>query len=374
MKIAPSRNQTRIGGLILGLTVLLLSAWPGAGQPIVENPKIPLSPNAGRVLALKEVARMTDVPGKFLFGQPLEVFAGLDGSVYVQEYTQLLKFDADGKYVKNLLKRGQGPGEVADNLTDVVIRKDDVLLYSSNSLKLVRVDLNGKLLEDRNFAETPFSKLLGLYAGKYLFLKRERGGFPKVSGFFETILRPVIVPEDAAMVETPYPMAVTAAMHIGSRSVSVSSISRVMPVSAGDREVFLFHSPDYLIERVDLETGEVVGRFRRAYERVRYDAEEPKGYPAELIPKYHNDLCRLLWRGDKLWAVTSTFDAAKGVLVDVFSPEGKYLDNFYLPLLKIRRNNPQYYAPVAVYGKYLYFLEADEDDLVSLVKYEVVGK
>jgi len=371
---APLRNRGWVRGQALGLAVLLLWAWPAVARQIVENPKTPPSPNAGRILALKEVSRITDVPGKFLFAQPLEVFAGRDGSVYVQEYTQLLKFDSEGKFVRNLLKRGQGPGEVADNLTDVVVRKDDILLYSSNSLKLVRVDRDGKLLEDRSFAETPFSKLLGLYAGKYLFLKRERAAFPKVSGFFEANLQPVIVPEKGRMIETPYPMAVTEAVHFGSKGVSISSISRVMPVSAGDREVFLFHSPGYLIERVDLETGKVLGRFRREYERVRYDAEAPKGYPAELIPKYHNDLCRLLWRGDKLWAVTSTFDAAKGILVDVFNREGKYLDDFYLPLLKIRRNNPQYYAPMAVYGDFLYLLEADEDDFISLVKYEIKGE
>ena len=69
--------------------------------------------------------------------------------------------------------------------------------------------------------------------------------------------------------------------------------------------------------------------------------------------------------------MTSTFDAIKGILVDVFSREGKYLDNFYLPLFKIRRNNPQYYAPMAIHGDSLSLLEADENDLIYLVKYEI---
>ena len=60
--------------------------------------------------------------------------------------------------------------------------------------------------------------------------------------------------------------------------------------------------------------------------------------------------------------------------MDVFSREGQYLDNFYLPLLKIRRNNPQYYAQMAIAGNFLYLLEADEDDLISLIKYEIVGE
>ncbi len=44
-----------------------------------------------------------------------------------------------------------------------------------------------------------------------------------------------------------------------------------------------------------------------------------------------------------------------------------------LPLFKIRRNNPQLYAPMAIFGNFLYVLEADEDDLISLIKYEIVG-
>ncbi|MGZ5515535.1 MAG: hypothetical protein ACXW2O_10905, partial [Candidatus Aminicenantales bacterium] len=117
-----------------------------------------------------------------------------------------------------------------------------------------------------------------------------------------------------------------------------------------------------------------VRSFRREYDRVKYEVKAPPGYPAELIPKFHNDLCRLLWRNDRLWAVTSTFDPKKGILVDVFNREGRYLDNFYLPLFKIRKNNPQYYAPMAIWGNYLYLLEADEDDIISLVKYEIDGE
>ena len=86
------------------------------------------------------------------------------------------------------------------------------------------------------------------------------------------------------------------------------------------------------------------------------------------------DLCRLLCHKGNRWAVTSTFDRNKGILVDVFSREGQYLDNFYLPILKIRRDNPQYYAPMAVWENFLHLLEADEDDVISLIKYEIVGE
>ncbi len=361
-----------INGLLLALAVVVVAS-PEPSPQVVENPKKPPAPNAGRVVPLEEVARITDEAGKFFFVQPLAVFASEDGSVYVQEYKQFLKFDAAGKYLGNLLKRGEGPGEFNDNLTDVIVRAEDILFYSSNNLKFVRIDHDGNLLEDRRFAKTPFMNLLGLCGGKFFFLKFERGEFPRVNGIYENNLRLMIVSDTGEAAETPHLMPVTSARHFRTRSVSSATISRATAEWVGDRDVFLFHSPEYLIKHLDLATGEVRA-FRRVYDRVKYEFKAPKGYPEELIPKYHNDLCRLLWRNGKLWAVTSTFDPRKGILVDVFSREGEYLDNFYLPLFKIRRNNPQYYAPMAIHGDFLYLLEADEVDLISLVKYKIVGE
>jgi len=368
---------SKIGRIIVassaGLAVILIATLAASPQ-IVENPKKPLSPNAGRVVTLKEVARTTDESGKFFFVQPFAIFAGEDGSIYVQEYKQFLKFDANGRYLGNLLKRGEGPGEFNDNLTDVIVRKDDILLCSSNNLKVVRVDLNGNLLEDRRLAQTPFMNLLGFRGGRYFLLIWERKNFPRVSGIYENSFRLVIMPEKGEMVETPYLMPMTEARRFGPRSVSSSAISRLTAEWVGDRDVFLFHSPEYLIKHLDLETGEIVHSFRRDYDRVKYEHKASKDYPEELIPKFHNDLCRLLWRNGRLWAVTSTFDPKKGILVDVFSREGKYLDNFYLPLFKIRKNNPQYSAPMAIHADFLYVLEADENDLITLVKYEIGEK
>lgn len=353
------------------LTVLIIAA-PAAAQ-IIENPKQPPAPNAGRIVQLKEVARITDQPGKFLFVEPIALFAGEDGAVYVQEFNQFLKFDAAGRFVGNLLKRGDGPGELSANLTDVIVRKDDILFYSSNNLRFIRTDLNGKLLEDRTFAQHLFGNLLGVRGGKYFFLKPEFSGSPRVSGIYESARRVVNVTAQGVVTETPDVIRMSEAWLLQSRGV-VMAISRLSATWVGDRDVFLFHSPDYLVEHLDLETGRIDRKFRRRYDRVKYEVIPARGHRAELLPTFHNDLCALLWRSDKLWAVTSTFDPKKGILVDVFSRDGTYLDNFYLPLSRVKRNNPQYYAPMAVHGNFLYVLEPDENDVISLAKYEIAGK
>jgi len=355
---------------------LILSVAAAVPFPqVIENPKDPPSSNAGRIVPLKEVARITDEKGRFFFVQPFNVLTGYDGSVYVQEFNQLLKFNAQGKFVKNMLKRGEGPGELNGNLTDVIVGDAEVLLYSSNVYKILRLDLDGKLLGETKFV-TGFSSLLGYRGGRYVVMKHERKDIPRANRIIEQDYRLTLIADNGNTVNTPFVLPLTNTQYFRtSGGRSISSISRFMPLPVDDRLVFLFHSPEYLIRVIDLEKGEVALSFRRKYERVNYEFTLPKNAPADYpVPKYHNDLCRLLWHNGRLWAVTSTFDPEKGILVDVFSREGRYLDNFYLPLFKIRKNNPQYYAPMAIHGDFLYLLEADEDDLISLIKYEIGGK
>lgn len=359
--------------VICGL-VLFLAAF-GLAQQVIDNPEKPPSPQAGRVIRLKEIARISEEPGKFFFEQPWDLFAGPDGSIYIQEPKKFYKFDADCRFIKNLLKWGEGPGELSGNLTDVLVRDKDLLLYSSNVYKLLRLDFDGKLLGETRFV-AGFGRLLGYQGGRYAVMRFERKDIPRINGIVEQDYRLAFIAGDGDIVNTPHVLPLTNAQFsrtIGGRSTGgSSSISRFMPLPVDDRFVFLFHTPEYLIRVIDLEKGAVALSFRREYERVEYAHAVPKNMPDYPSPEYHNDLCRLLWHNGRLWAVTSTFDKNKGILVDVFSREGQYLDNFYLPLLKIRRNNPQYYFPMAVWGDLLYVLEADEDDLISLVKYEIV--
>jgi hypothetical protein len=362
-------RKAAICGLVFSLTAI------GIAQQVIDNPEKPPSPQAGRVIRLKEVARVSEEPGKFFFEQPWDLFAGRDGSIYVQEPRKLYKFDTDCKFVRNLLKWGEGPGELSGNLTDVLVRDSEILLYSSNVYKLLRLDLDGKLLEETRFV-TGFGRLLGYQNGRYAVMRFERKDVPRTNGIVEQDYRLAFLSGTGDVANTPhvFPLTVTQfSRTVGGRPTGGTSlISRFMPLPVDDRFVFLFHTPEYLIRVIDLETGDLALSFRRKYERIEYQHTVPKNMPDYPFPKYHNDLCRLLWHNGQLWAVTSTFDKAKGLLVDVFSRDGRYLDNFYLPLLKIRTNNPQYYVPMAVWGDFLYVLEPDEDDIISLVKYEII--
>jgi hypothetical protein len=148
-------------------------------------------------------------------------------------------------------------------------------------------------------------------------------------------------------------------------------ITRVNSSCQNGEYLYVVHTPEYLIKRLYLKKAEVTGSFRRAYPRVKYVKKDPRD--TRTMPDYDNDVYKVLVHKDQIWALTSTYDPIKGILVDVFDSEGKYVDNFWLPLLNIRTgdNFSQRYFPVMIRGDYLYAIEHDPDWNFSIVKYKI---
>jgi len=340
-------------------------------QTVVENPEKPLSKNTGRVIQLKEVMTITDEEGKFYFSGPWDIKIAKDGSIFVHEPDKLYKFDAHGRYVRNLYKKGEGPGELNQNLTDVIIGEDEIILASSNMHKIIRVDMNGKLIQDVR-PEWRFSTLIGYYNGKYYFIQRERKGFERKSGIREEYLRLCAVSnaEIGSVTPTSIIFPIKTATYKTNKGFIGGWSEPLKRVNENQRYVFLFHTHEYLIKLLDLEKIEVVRSFRRKYERVKSILPE-EIRESNLLPKYISDIYRLAIYKNNLWVITSTVDKDKGILVDVFNREGKYLDNFYLPLRNIKRDD-HLYAPMVVYKDFLYVIEIGEDELISVAKYEII--
>jgi len=340
-------------------------------QTIIENPEKPLSKNAGRVIQLKEVMRIKDEEGKFFFASPWNVKVAKNGSFFIHEQNKLYKFDANGRFVKNLYKKGEGPGELNQNLTDVIIGEDEIILASSNMRKIIRLDMQGNLIEEVR-PEWKFSTLVGYYSGKYYFTQYERKSLAeRTSGIGKRNLKLCVASHKREITPTAYIFPITVSFNIiRGRFASTILISWLRRIGESERYVYLFHTPEYLVKLLDLEKVEVVRSFRRKYERVKRILPEEKKTQL-LLPKFHNDIYILAIHKNNLWVITSTVDNEKGILVDVFNREGKYLDNFYLPLLNLKRND-HLYAPMAVYGNCIFVIEIGEDELISVAKYEII--
>ncbi len=170
------------------LTIFILilfsisSAFP---QDIIENPEKPLNPSAGRVFKIEEEFRITDESGEFYFEHPRNLKVAPDGCIFIDDEYQFLKFSPDGQFIKNLFKKGQGPGEIQDSF-HYAFHNSDIYIYAPINSKIIHMDKEGKLIEEFKFTDR-FHRFYGVLEDKFIFLKsliptvvEKRGGIYNV--------------------------------------------------------------------------------------------------------------------------------------------------------------------------------------------------
>jgi hypothetical protein len=111
-------SEENDGGTMKRMTCLviifLVSVFFASTQDVIENPEKPLNEKAGRILRLKEELRITDENGAFFFRSPSNLKISVDGSMFIADPygNNFLNFSSDGKFLENLYRKGEGPGEI----------------------------------------------------------------------------------------------------------------------------------------------------------------------------------------------------------------------------------------------------------------------
>lgn len=179
------------------LCILFVSA-----QDVIENPEKPLNKSAGRALELKEELRITDKSGDYYFRAPSNLRISSDGSIFISDSygNNFLKFSSDGKYIKNLYKKGAGPGEIQDYF-DYSLSHEKIFVYDNVKSKLIVMKDDGDLIDEIKFETDRFADLYGIYKDDLVFLKRN---YPsredrKSSRFYEIQNIIVLVSTDGKM-------------------------------------------------------------------------------------------------------------------------------------------------------------------------------
>jgi hypothetical protein len=259
------------------------------------------------------------------------------------------------------VKTGQGPGEISTELTDLLIKDNEVLMFSAPSNKLVKTDFGGKLIKEMRFDKKILYHLLAFYNQKYYMLDLRRKDFARTDGIKDNDLNLFLVNEDGTFNPASCSFSTQFHVQLRERGSSVSGVTDLYVSKESEKFMYVAHAREYQIKQLDLEKAEIVKIFRRSYPRVKYKKKDPRD--TRKMPYYDNDVYRLLVYKDQVWALTSSFDPKKGVLVDVFNADGKYVDNFWLGLSNIRTgdNFSQRYFPVVIQGDYLYAIEHDAD-------------
>jgi len=345
------------------MAILGLGSLIGA-QNIIENPARPLAKDGGRVLRLAEVWRITDETGEFYFKYPHDLKIAEDGSFYLADAEQFLKFSADGKFRGNLYKKGQGPGEIGREF-HYHLRGPDLFIQDMNSQRLWRADLEGRFQKSINLASKDYRGFVGALADGFLFLKtvwpppNERTG--KLMEILITVAfvaRDGLERKDIVTFRPRVFLAPNAAM---------SWDPDITELSPDGKLLYGVQCRDYLIEVVDLASGKDLRKIRRSYVKVPHAEKdwEPDYRRKYGSPKFEfeSDISGLFPVGDRLWVTTSTDDKAKGRLIDVFDGEGRFVDSFYLGAGR---------SLMAVREDFIFCQEKNEGETITIVKYGIM--
>jgi hypothetical protein len=363
----PRGSAARIFALILWVCVPAL--YP---QTIIENPDQPPSPNAGRILPLKEVLRITDEAGAFYFKEPGDLWVAPDGTIFYGDWNEFLyKFDSQGKFLKNLIKKGEGPGEIRE-CGEFLLDSGEIILLDSMPNKIVRMDFDGKLIDEFSLGPRRFYKLLAFHDGEYYLADIYRMDFERKNGLKELGHDLYTVDRKGGSLKTPCSLPTMEALYFGERAVSAGTVTAILKAEDPGRYLYLSNTQDYLVKVLDLDKRDVVRTFRRSYRPVPFEApaRDKRWYRERGYPDRYNDIQKLVVQGDRLWVLTSTVEKDKGILTDVFDREGVYRDCFYLPLPRLKRNWVGF-PPMAVSNSFLYTVEWDEDGTIFIVKYRI---
>jgi hypothetical protein len=347
----------------LALLAILALGSPRAAQNIIENPAKPKAANAGRVLKLAEAWRITDDGGEFFFKYPHNLQIAEDGTIFLAEDEQFLKFTPDGKFVRNLYKKGQGPGEIGREF-GYFVRGQDLFIQDMNSQRFWRADLNGIFQEQITLANKDYRGFEGVLPEGFLFLKTVWPPFEERTGKLMEILETVaLVARDGSERRA---LATFRPREFLAPQAGMSWDSSITTLSPDGSLLYAYHGRDYLIEVVDVASGATVRRFTRIYHKVLHVEGdwEPDFRKRNGAPKieYEPDIDELFPVGDRLWVATSTNDKAKGRLIDVFDKGGRFVDSFYLGAG---------ISLMAVGEDAVFCQQKSEDETIVIVKYRI---
>jgi hypothetical protein len=373
-------------GTLAGLLILAFAgASPGFGQ-VIENPAKPKSTNAGRVITPQEAAAISDDgTSAFYFYWPRGLRTSPDGSLILSDKDQILRFDKDGKFLQNLFKKGQGPGEMTYP-GDCIATEKNIVVYAGYPGKLVYFGLSGQYEKEiavRTEQRTSL-KLIGYQDGRFYF---ESGEFPRTTGDPDFVDNPrtilAVSEPDGAIHPLSTFVARAWVVTTPSGGGGMFDIAKLIAVPFNKGLIVLTHTEEYLIKLYDPAADRVVREFRRTYERVKgaplTEAEKKGGviinnkHYTRPERKFENDVKNILTRGGEIWAVTSTADKARGILIDVFDGDGVYRDCFWLKLPEPALGSLWSPGQCALDGEFLWTVERAEDGTYVIKKYRVAS-
>ncbi len=153
----------------IGLTLFLVftffccssqkSEWQGTiedvdGVTVVKNPKEPMY--GEDVLSLEEELSIGESIGRkeYMFSEIRDLAVDDKGRIYILDGREIhiIVFDSDGRYMRTISHRGQGPGELEFPMGIQMFSQNEFIVYEGQSFSLFSV--NGEFVREIHLTKT----------------------------------------------------------------------------------------------------------------------------------------------------------------------------------------------------------------------------
>jgi len=348
---------------ILFFSFLLIFSSIIYSQEIIDNLEKPLSKNAGRVLKIKATMSIEDEPGKFYFRSPRDIQIANDGSIFVSDYRgyNFLKFSPDGKFLKNLYKKGEGPGEIQDYF-GYALSQNEIYIYDFVKRKVIRMEQDGSLINEFKTYTEQYNEFKGIFRDWLVFMKMVYPERRDKVQMYQVKNAIILLSKDGEKEKESHVFLNKRFYIAGSGMMVWDPFDSVFDENSG--YLYVSCTREYMVHVLDMNSNKVVRSFKRKYKRVPYEMSQDeenfiKKYNAPR-KKYEEDINRLHLFNGLLWVETSTKDEERGIMIDVFNSKGQFLDNFYLALDG---------RLMSVQDNLIFVGESDEDGNITIKKY-----
>ena len=363
------KNKTCKGLALAPVLVVLLCGcrqdsgqWKGKiehhnGVAVVKNPIDPI--HGAEIFSLEDELSIgaSEGPDEYMFSRIQDLDADDDGNIYAldQKESHIKVFDKEGRYVRTIGQRGQGPGELGSAYFFSLTSQKHLIVEDVSSRRMVLFTLEGQFIKSVSSAKNFFvmseadSKEC-MYGVMAIQDENPRYELRKFSSGLE-VLHTVISSPAVLTKQNTY------------RAFAPQIIFDV-----GEDDNVVFAYPEKYEINVCDPSGKPVRRIYKEFTPVEITEEErkkiasrrlPPGFSFD-IPRFHSAFQRL-WVDDQNRIYVCTWEKDNGGHnYDIFSAEGKYLARVLLD-----------FTPSIIKEDKIYAVETDEEGYQKIKRYQI---
>ena len=375
------KNKNKIISIVLFLSAFLLvvlfagqeAEWKGKiekinGITVIKNPKEPMYDED--VFSLVEELSIGEAEGRedYMFSLITSIDVDNEGNIYVLDVkeTHLKVFNPDGRLMRIIGRKGQGPGEFQRTFTVQITARNEVVVFDPMVRKLLFFSLDGEYKKSISHKKLFDPPILNSECNIVSLVNVNVAENPKYE------LQKLDLELNPLTFYYSFPK-------YNSVRDGVNPFRSILQWAVTNNNEIVCGHPDKGYElKIFNPEGKIIKNIVKDYTPIKIPAEEIKRekkrpLPPGMfysIPKYYS---AFLWiivdEKNRIFVCTRERSKDKvGRYYDVFSPEGKFIAKIPISHEVLMGN------PIIFKGDKLYLVKADEDGYQYVKRYKVTWR